>query len=378
MAIEQQPVQLEVVSCKSSLDTHIVRLRIALSEAIRAQFETSGHIPFQLIWREGTGGEKTYDHEMPVQGEFEGQMDFRIPVPEVGALKVRFALPNGAVLEATGSIPPVEEYREDFTDQVAHGKPFEEGDHFRIPEGIYVMDRNLVVQKGAILQADPGVQLRFAPGTGIYSEGTLFFKGSAKKPIYMCAKDPEKRWWGVILNGPYSTFSTFEACGFESGEGTPVTLKEGKLFVDRKGGIKRGGGLLAMNMANSEQPIRLEGVTFRSGQADQGGGLAVYNSTVALSDVHFIENRVTRSGGGLHVEHGSLKVVTGVSFSGNSSNLTGGAFAFTHGSKFEGTPPTFTENTAGRRGRDGFVLASDVDTSTWQADVLEINPYKKK
>lgn len=365
----EEPIQLEIVSCKSILDIHIVRLRVSISSAVRAQLrEAVVAIPLQLTWH----GE-TDEFNMPAQGAFEGQMDFRIPVPEVGTLTAQFTLPNGTILKATGCIPPVEEYRTDFADRVAHGDPLEDGDHFRIPEGTYNIDKHLIIKRGAILQADPGVQLLFAPGVGIYSEGTLLFKGTSDKLIYLNAQDPRKRWMGTILNRPHAAFSVFENCGFQDGEGTPILHREGHLLADpTKKWIKRGGGLLVMNMANAKQPVRLNRVTFRNGHADQGGGLAVYNSAVALSETYFIKNISTRSGGGLHVEHGTVNMTAPVAFHDNHSGLTGGAFAFTHGSEFEGTPPTFENNTAERRGQDGFVLASDVDTASWKADVLNV------
>lgn len=366
MPTEQEPVQLDIVACKSSLDLHIVKLRVSLSDAVRAQLG-GAKVPFQLIWQ----GE-TSVFEISPQEDFEGQMDFRIPVPQVGTLKARFTLPNGTVVEAAQFIPPVEEYRTDFADRVAHGDPIQDGDHFRIPEGIYPLEKDLIVKKGAILQADPGVMLLFAPGIGIYSEGTLLFHGSGDKPIYLKATDADKKWRGMALSGPYAAFSTFSYCGIEEGEGTPVIHKEGHLYVNREKGVKRGGGLLVMNMANAEQAVRLEGVTFRNGQADQGGGLSVYNSTVALTDTHFVENKATRSGGGLHVENGIVRMKSSVGFEKNHADITGGAIAATFGSSFEGGAPSFEGNTAGRRGQDVYVVASDLDTASWKADVLDL------
>lgn len=366
MPTEQEPVKLDIVTCKSSLDLHIVKLRVSLSEAVRAQLSAS-RVPFQLIWQD-----ETSDFEMSPQEIFEGTMDFRIPVPEVGTLKARFTLPNGTLVEAAESIPPVEEYRTDFADRVAHGDPIQDGDHFRIPEGVYALEKDLIVKKGAILQADPGVRLFFGPGVGIYSEGTLLFQGSGDKPIYLTATDADKKWRGMALSGPYAAFSAFSYCGMEYGEGTPVIHKDGHLYVDREKGIKRGGGLLIMNMANEAQAVRLEGVTFRNGQADQGGGLSVYNSTVALADTHFVENRAARSGGGLHVENGIIRIMSSVGFAKNHADVTGGAIAATFGTSFEREVPSFEGNTAGRLGQDVYVAASDVDTASWKADVLDL------
>ncbi|MFA5793037.1 MAG: hypothetical protein WC897_04175 [Candidatus Gracilibacteria bacterium] len=375
MNIEQDPVKLDIVGCKSSLDLHIVKLRVSISDAVRTQFgsDNSTPIPFQLVW-----GGKADEFTMPGSGAFEGQMDFRLPVSEVGTLKVQFSLPNGSIVESTGSIPPVEEYRTDFADRVAHGEPIKDGEHFSIPEGVYAFDKNLIVCKGAILQVDPGAQFLFAPGVGVYSEGTLLFRGGGHdKPIYLRAKDAGKGWSGVVLNGPYTAFSTFEACAFQDGLGMPVYNRGGKLFIDPKSDLRYGGNLSVMNIANLECPIRLEDVTFRDGRADRGGGLSVYNSAVSLSKVHFIENRAKLSGGGLHVEHGVVGMKEEiVSFNKNHADLTGGAFAFTHGSRVNGARPTVVDNTVGKRGRDGFVLNSDMDLSSWTMDVFAINQLK--
>lgn len=113
-------------------------------------------------------------------------------------------------------------------------------------------------------------------------------------------------------------------------------------------------------MTNSipDEPIALQSVTFRDCEADFGGGIAIFNSTVKADDITLEKNRARISGGGGFVSRADV-VLKDSKVKNNNSEGVGGGITITHNSHVTWDNPEFTDNTADLKGNDAFVFDSD-------------------
>ena len=88
----------------------------------------------------------------------------------------------------------------------------------------YVLQSDIIVQKGAILTIDPGVQVQFGavagkPGAGpnLVVEGGLKAVGNSTAPIYFTPSTPGSLWGAIYFYGADSANSLMQACLIKGG-----------------------------------------------------------------------------------------------------------------------------------------------------------------
>ena len=65
----------------------------------------------------------------------------------------------------------------------------------------YIIDEDIIVNDGATLYAEPGVEILMGDSIGIYVYGRLEFTGSEDKPIFISSQDGTVHWKGVKGEG---------------------------------------------------------------------------------------------------------------------------------------------------------------------------------
>lgn len=71
----------------------------------------------------------------------------------------------------------------------------------KLSKGLYHVDNNVVVTKGASLTIEPGTEIVFAPGTSILVKGGLQINGSATEHVMLRSEDSEQPGKGFIVDG---------------------------------------------------------------------------------------------------------------------------------------------------------------------------------
>lgn len=71
----------------------------------------------------------------------------------------------------------------------------------KLSKGLYHVDNNVVVTKGASLTIEPGTEIVFAPGTSILVKGGLQVNGSAAEHIVLRSADKDQPGKGFIVDG---------------------------------------------------------------------------------------------------------------------------------------------------------------------------------
>lgn len=367
-------INLELLEHTQVGDNQVVKVKVEVGKS--APGEDVSKLPVKFLWDDKDISEEATD----TNGAVNAILTLPLKEPDYGTLKVSIPTKSGSV-ETSKVIPPVEDLRNDFKDRISKEAPIAHKERVRVAEGQYLLDRNVVIKRGGVLIVDPGVQFAFAPGVGIYCEGTFVVRGDGKKPVYMRADKPDQGWAGLVLNGPHALRSSLAHCVIQGGEGTPARYENGILVFDevskknsKTSVLNYGGGVFISNVCQEtdKDAILLEAVNISDNKASKGGGIAIFNSRVKIKDSAIQKNKAEVSGGGLYVEHGKLITAGKVRFSENIADVTGGAVEFLHNSFHEGDAPQFENNTAKKRGNNGFVFNSDVETSTWEGDFVNI------
>ncbi len=112
-----------------------------------------------------------------------------------------------------------------------------------LPAGCYEVNEDIYVGSGGKLVVQPGVELRFAAGTGleIESEGALSAVGSADKPILFTGKKKERgSWREVVLTNSASaanalSYVTIEYAGGEEHQDDGARPFRAALLLDSSG-----------------------------------------------------------------------------------------------------------------------------------------------
>ncbi len=178
----------------------------------------------------------------------------------------------------------------------------------------------------AIDGSDPGDRIRVAQG--IYTENLVITKG-------------------IILEGGY------EASGWTR----DIELYEATIDGNRSGSV--------ISVTNAST-VTIDGFTISGGQADNGGGIYVVDSTVVITGNKVLSNTAQDFGGGMYVENSAV-MVTANDVISNSSGMVpdyswdhgyGGGIAILDGSDFTVTGNYVAENAVFRGGGGIYITGS--------------------
>jgi len=141
--------------------------------------------------------------------------------------------------------------------------------------------------------------------------------------------------------------------------GAQVTVRDAEIEHNEVEVDGHGGGLCASDGSS----VTVDGVVFRGNRAAEGGGVAIMDSTAALTDVAFHDNEVSGDvlpgyGGGLFVEGGAV-TVDGGHFQLNTAQTAGGAVAGWNGAALTLSGVTTQANSTGSKGGDVYLLFAE-------------------
>ncbi|MBW6513256.1 MAG: Ig-like domain-containing protein [Candidatus Syntrophosphaera sp.] len=180
---------------------------------------------------------------------------------------------------------------------------------FPLWSGNMVVSQNVVVPHGIILQVEPGTQVQFAPGTGIDVHGSLQAPGTQDGWITFTAQNEALGWDGLAFLGEntLADSSYLAYCQISHGLAGPGDLPEGGLVhVD---------GYDALTLVNC---------VLNEGTADQGGALALLNSSAEIYNCVLHHNNAASGGGAVYLNN-SNSLLAHLTIADNASTAGPGA-----------------------------------------------------
>ncbi|MHC4601165.1 MAG: protein kinase domain-containing protein, partial [Planctomycetota bacterium] len=264
--------------------------------------------------------------------------------PESTAAKTQEA-PTPAGSEPKDSIRPLE---------ILQGGRLEKD--LSVPAGEYLLEKDLIVDRGVTLEIQAGAVFRFGRRAGIRCKGRLLVKGTEARRVKFGPAEDDG-WMNISLEGKGADGSTIRNAVVENGRGRPypdflttITLSD----VDPMGAIATtlGGGFGILQA----QSVVLENVRIQNGSARLGGG-AVFasNAGLSISSCEFTSNKAV-NGGSLYFFQSRVVVEDSDFFHNDATN--GGAFALDGGSELHVKNGEFSRNTSSARGGCGFAHRS--------------------
>jgi len=187
--------------------------------------------------------------------------------------------------------------------------------HVVVPKGRYIVDFDIIVKSGAILEIEAGAEFYFGSEAGILSYGVLKAKGTENLPILCTAyakqdKNPFQRlfargsWKNIALVGEGAEKSILSHVKVEKGTGRskaqPYSLNDFHLPEDQR----LGGGMMVVQCSPAIEECNLEG-----NKAFAGGGLYVYKGNPKIMKSRFIRNIAVLDGGGIYLCQSDSEIV---------------------------------------------------------------------
>ncbi len=124
--------------------------------------------------------------------------------------------------------------------------------YWRIDKSPYTITQNLAIAPGSALIIEAGVEVRFAPGVSLFSEGKLYALGKPGQPVRFVGAAPQ-RWEGIFGRaGSEIVFEQVEVRG--GGAGGTVLASESGTLVLRGTRLNDNGGQIRSN--NSRLEVR--------------------------------------------------------------------------------------------------------------------------
>ncbi|MHC5080611.1 MAG: serine/threonine protein kinase, partial [Planctomycetota bacterium] len=178
-----------------------------------------------------------------------------------------------------------------------------------LPAGQYVLDNDLEIVPGVILEIRPGARFRFGPEAGMVAKGALLVKGSEADPVVFGPKEDGGTWRNVTLEGEGTKGSVIEHAEIREGRGrcyghVNYVLTKGETIIANIAKDACAGGIAILNGAE----VRLEGVTIRACSSPMaGGGLFCYQAKARLKRCT-LEGNKADLGGGIDLFLGTLEM----------------------------------------------------------------------
>jgi len=228
----------------------------------------------------------------------------------------------------------------------------------------YSMTGNSLIMPGGVLQVEPGVEIRVAPGKNLMVRGKLVAKGTEAEPITF-TKESSENWGRIIFskesadlardeNGTYKDGCILEKCIIEHGKGVlvksaspliadcVVARNDGSGITVRQGGPVIIGNDIHHNLAHTNgggvyaytnDIIYVTSNRIHDNRADgDGGGVFAYGymntSTIRIEDNDIFANEATGDGGGAYLSRSSA---VGNRIESNGADGGGGGIYATFG-----------------------------------------------
>lgn len=150
-----------------------------------------------------------------------------------------------------------------------------EGVRYVIPSGEHTAPtQGIVIERGATVRIEPGTRLRMPPNAGVTVYGLMQAQGTRDARIeFVRAEENGDRWDNIAIVGAGSSGTELRHCRISGGAGRAVTASDTGFFelgADRNRSV--GGGLLIYDTT-----IAVEDVEIRDCRAVYGGGVYIRN-----------------------------------------------------------------------------------------------------
>jgi hypothetical protein len=174
-------------------------------------------------------------------------------------------------------------------DEVMSGKrSIGMGEVLTLPKGFYEVKADIVIDRGGVLEIQPGCTLEFDEEAGLVCQGVIDAAGTEEEKITFTAA--RSHWRNILLYGRHTDRTRMMYCEIEFGTGR----------VEEEGSFD-GGGLGLLYTRNAS--ILLEHLMIRENEAKDGhgGGIFIYDSAPVFGHSEIHRNRAEQGGGGLYI-----------------------------------------------------------------------------
>ncbi len=190
---------------------------------------------------------------------------------------------------------------------------------YSLQKGIYVIDFEIHVPNGCGLILEPGVEFYFIKYVGITCEGRFEAKGKSGLEVLLTAKDKDKGWKNLYLNG--GAEAILDYARFSYGKGR-----------ENKDIWKEGGAVLLSGEDDLKPTITINNSCFENNFAESyGGAIYAFRGNVEINENNIFENNSAIWGGAISNYHGDIIINENNRFEKNSASDKGGAIYNDHG-----------------------------------------------
>jgi parallel beta-helix repeat protein len=213
--------------------------------------------------------------------------------------------------------------------------------HWQAADSPFIASSSVLIDSGATLTIDPGVEVRFAPTTGlVVVDGTLSARGTSESPITFTADQPgdENRWNGIGFGGE-TVDAVFDGAGnYLSGSVIEQATVEavaqhnnGSINVQYSSPYIHA-SIIQDNLSCGIKTLVADGLRIVGNQIrnnnppslSEGGGIDIRESLgVLVADNEITGNRTSSGGGGgIHMVYSDNSVITGNAIDDNSGSAS--------------------------------------------------------
>jgi parallel beta-helix repeat protein/predicted outer membrane repeat protein len=212
----------------------------------------------------------------------------------------------------------------------------------------FIATSNLTIQRGRVLQIDPGVVVEFRNGFTFFVYGRLNASGTENDSIRLYAVEGAEGWGGIrFLSAEANTLMDY--CVVTGGRAFG-----GQHDIDSLGS---GGNIFISAGDVTINHSRISGGNARS----TGGGIAIWRAQSSIQNTTVSVNVAAHHGGGISICFGSNPTITNCTISENSCVINGGGiFVFAEANPaITGCTIFRNQTTNGEGGSGGGLFAAE-------------------